>query len=372
MRDLPRAMTEHADNLELRPMNTRAAWKGPEIDYRREAMLEITADEVTEIDAALRHLRAEGDLDFPAITRTTFPLRNLGERLGRLGQELRFGRGFALVRGFPRERYELDDVARIYFGMGAHIGRAMPQSRFGELFGHVINISDYDPTVRGYQYGNAQRMHTDSMDVIGLMCARAARSGGVSRIASAVAVHDHIVRTRPDLARLLYRGFVYRRNELDAKFGTGHALIRHRVASYAVVDGEFSSYMGTNYAMNADKAGDSKLSEIDLEALEMVEKLASSPEFYLDMTIGEGDIQFLNNRLMLHGRTGYDDHPEPKLRRHMLRLWLRIPDWPAMPPQQIVHDSEDHRLWLARRTPYMEFPSRFFSGLDARRTALTS
>jgi len=71
------------------------------------------------------HLRSLGEVDFRDITPASFPLPILGAVLGRLGDELRHGRGFLLLRGLPRERYALDDMARIYFGLGAHIGRPL-------------------------------------------------------------------------------------------------------------------------------------------------------------------------------------------------------------------------------------------------------
>ena len=97
-----------------------------------------------------------------------------------------------------------------------------PQSWQGELLGHVIDISDIEQGVRGYNAGGGQRMHTDSCDIVALMCLRAAKSGGASRIASAIAVHDHMAATRPDLLRLLYDGYVFRRTERDASYGDGH------------------------------------------------------------------------------------------------------------------------------------------------------
>jgi len=249
------------------------------------------------------------------------------------------------------------------------IGRAITQSRQGEFLGHVVNISDVDPSVRGYQYGGGQNMHSDSCDIIGLMCLRAARSGGASRIVSAVAIHDELARLRPDLLRLHYWGFTYRRNELDARLGSGVIVPPVPIATFARRDGELSCYLGTNYALRAAEAGDSVLSAAQREAIEIVQQIATSPEFYLDMQIGEGDIQFLNNRLIFHGRTAYEDHQDVALRRHMLRLWLCIDQWPALPANQRPHSDEDHRLWLRQRRAFMEFPSRFFADLARRRSA---
>ncbi len=141
-----------------------------------------------------------GELDFPAITPETFPLPVLGGFLRNLRQELRFGRGFLLLRGIPRERYSTDDMARIYFGLGAHIGVPLPQSWQGELLGHVIDVSDVEPGARGYHAGGAQRFHTNSCDVVSLMCLQSAKSGGASQICSAIALHSRLGRERPELA----------------------------------------------------------------------------------------------------------------------------------------------------------------------------
>ncbi len=195
---------------------SRAAWTGATMDYRTDGLHTLAAAEVAEIDAALARLHRLGDLDLPAITPDTFPLPTLGGFLRNLRQELRFGRGFVLLRGLPRERYSTDDMARIYFGLGSHIGAPLPQSWQGELLGHVIDVSDIEPGARGYHKGGAQRFHTDSCDIVSLMCLREAKSGGASRIVSAVAVHQRLARERPDLLQVLYDGFVFRRREVDA------------------------------------------------------------------------------------------------------------------------------------------------------------
>ncbi|MEA2770519.1 MAG: hypothetical protein QOD93_3481, partial [Acetobacteraceae bacterium] len=102
----------------LTPSNSRAAWKGSEIDYRTVGMHVLTENEIAEIDAALDHLRSLGDVDFAAITQAEFPLSVCRPFLERAADELRDGVGFLLLRGLPRARYSEDDMARIYFGLG--------------------------------------------------------------------------------------------------------------------------------------------------------------------------------------------------------------------------------------------------------------
>jgi hypothetical protein len=345
------------------PIASRASWKGSTLDWQKDALHVFAPAEIEEIDAALRHLKSLGDLDLPDITTDAFPLPTVGRYFVRLREELRRGRGFVLLRGLPRERYSIDDMARIYYGFGVHIGAPGPQSWQGELLGNVIDVSDIEADPRGYHKGGRQNFHTDSCDVVALLCLRAAKSGGKSRIASSVGIHDAICERRPDIARRLYEGYRYRRMALDAQHGEGVVVSPEPVPVYFVRDGELSSYYMLNYARMAAEAGESTLSDFDMEALEEIQRLANSEEFYLDMSIEEGDIQFLNNRIMLHSRSHYEDHPEVSRRRHMLRLWLQMPSWPDMPPRQVLHTAGDRRLWRRQRRARMEFPSAYLEDM---------
>lgn len=46
----------------------------------------------------------------------------------------------------------------------------------------------------------------------------------------------------------------------------------------------------------------------------------------LHMVLEVGDIQFLSNSQVLHARTAYKDHAPPAPRRHLMRLWLAVPE----------------------------------------------
>src|SRR5262249_59389613 len=95
--------------------------------------------------------------------------------------------------------------------------------------------------------------------------------------------------------------------------------------------GQLTCNVSGSYPYRAVKAGDWTMTPVQIEALDEMARIAASPKLYLDMSIGEGDIQFLNNRTILHGRTDYQDSPEIPTPRHMLRLWLQMPSWPARP-----------------------------------------
>ena len=352
----------------LAPIEGPSVWHGSRIDLREEGVRTLSTAEVDELDAALSHLRSLGDIDFPKITPQTFPLPSLGGYLAGLGDQLRYGRGFLLLRGLPRERYSVDDTARLYVGLGAHIGRLIPQSYQGELLGHVIDISDIEAEARGYHAGGAQGMHTDNCDIVSLLCVRAAKSGGVSRFVSAAAVHNRLLEERPDLLAALYGEYVFRRMERDAEYGDGR-LVKN-VVIFSGETGDFSCNISGSYPRRAVAAGDAVMTALQSEALDALKRIAASPEFHLDMTIGEGGIQFLNNRVLLHGRTGYQDWPEVARRRHLMRLWLRLPSWPDLPGNQGMHSPADHPLWLRQRRPFMEVPSRYLAEMTRRKAEL--
>lgn len=66
------------------------------------------------------------------------------------------------------------------------------------------------------------------------------------------------------------------------------------------------------------------LSEKQQEAMQVLEEVCN--RLALHMILEVGDIQFLSNCHVLHARTAYVDHPPPHPRRHLMRLWLAVPE----------------------------------------------
>jgi hypothetical protein len=355
--------------VNLSPIEGSAAWEGPQIDWQKEGLHVLSPEQIGEIDGALGHLRSFGDTDFAEIGPEYFPLPTLGGFFAGLAERLRTGPGFLLLRGLPRARWPLDDLARIYVGLGCYLGHLSPQSYQGELLGHVIDVSDVEAQARGYHKGGAQRMHSDNCDIVSLMCVRTAASGGISRIVSAAAVHNRLLVERPDLLDALYGEYVFRRMELDAEFGD--ATLVKNVVIFSRDSGQLTCNVSGSYPHRAVTAGDAVMTPLQIEALEEMKWISASPDLYLDMEIREGDIQFLNNRTILHGRTGYEDATDIARRRHMMRLWLEVPSWPPLPRNQGVHWPEERPLWLRQRRPFMELPSRYLAEMSRRQLELT-
>lgn len=338
-------------------IKSAAAWKGPEIDWQKEGLHILSQDEVHEIDQALDYLKSLGKVDFPDIKPSNFPLNKVAKLMRSLPKRLQEGCGFVMLRGLPRERYTDDDMALVYFGLCSYVGTTLTQSYLGDLIGHVVNVSDFEPLSRGYRKGGGQLMHTDSCDIIGLMCLRTAKSGGKSRISSAVTVHNYMAEHHPELLQVLHEGLYLKRNDEDGRHAT-RTFSEGKIKFFNESQGEFISYLPTGYARLCEKSGQRPYTQAESDALYTVRKVCVMPEHYLDMGFTDGDIQFLNNRTMVHGRTDYEDYPELHKRRHLLRMWIRTDMWQKMPESQVFHTDEDMALWAKNRRPFMEMPSK--------------
>lgn len=302
------------------------AWKGSEIQNDASWLYQLDAAEIAEIDGALQHARRIGArLPFPA---GSFPLPRLAATLDGILEELENGRGFKLIRGIPRQRYTDEECELIYWGLGAHLGNPVSQNARGHRLGHVRDEGRElaDPNARAYQTSQRMDFHTDLLpiDVLGLFCMRTAKTGGASKLISALTIHNMLRAERPDLLEALYGMFHldWRGEEPEGEqpwftipmFSNHDGKVTARICS--IVYYESAARFGAQYRPTA----------VQHEALEAVQEIANRPELMLTMDFQEGDIQFINNHTMMHAREAYEDYAEPERRRHLLRMWIAVPD----------------------------------------------
>ena len=207
-------------SLVLPPLQTgAAAWYGPEMAARDEWLMPLAAADIREIEQAVEPLVAR-DADIAAISAADFPLPSLGPKLkARVRDEVLSGRGFLLMRGLPVERWSMREAATAFFGLGAHLGSARSQNAKGHVLGHVrdLGLDAQDPNVRIYQTSARQTFHTDSCDIVALLCLKTARSGGLSALVSSTTIFNEMRRRRPDLLALLLEPIATdRRGEVPA------------------------------------------------------------------------------------------------------------------------------------------------------------
>lgn len=306
-----------------------SAWYGPALAARADWIEVLSDAEILEIDDAAERL-VGADFDIPSIRRQDFPLPTLAPRLRRLLDELLTGRGFLLLRRLPVERWSRRKVATAYFGLGAHLGNARSQNAQGHVLGHVRDLgqSSADPNVRIYQTRERQGYHTDSSDLVGLLCLQTAKEGGLSSLVSSVTIFNEIRKRRPDLLLSLFEPI-----ETDRRGEVPEGQKPYfQIPVFSWYAGLLSAVYQRKYIDSARRFVGSPLSPQQAEALDLFDALADDPEVNLAMKLLPGDIQLVHNHTLLHDRTAFEDWPEPERKRHLLRLWLAPVEARPLPP----------------------------------------
>ncbi|RAI60654.1 TauD/TfdA family dioxygenase [Roseicella frigidaeris] len=327
---------------ELLPVTDASAWRGAEIAGDPGWIDSLTAAEVEELAAALRGVQARG-LATTAITRADFPLPGLAPRLAAWLREAQTGRGFFLLRGLPAERFTEAEREAIFWGLGTHLGTAVSQNSHGEMLGHVFNQGRVygSANTRGYQTKARLDFHTDRCDLVGLLCQRRAKSGGLSSVVSTMAVHNEILRRRPDLLPILYHGFHYAEREAaDNPSG----VTPQPIPVFSRHQGVLSCRFIRNPIETGAQRRGVPLTADEQAALETMSELSARPDMRLDMMLEPGEMQFCNNYVTTHARTEFEDWPEPERRRLMVRLWLTVTPRRPLAPDFGEHDGIPARL----------------------------
>jgi hypothetical protein len=310
------------------PVVGASVWRAREVAADTRWRHELTASDRAEIVGAVTHARAGGK-NYATVGRDDFPLPELRRRIEAWTEMLHAGRGFVLLRGFPVDQLDADGVELAYAGFGAHFGTAVSQDAEGTLLGHVRDrgVARTGPEVRLYTTRERQDFHTDGADVIGLLCLQRARTGGESRIVSAAAVYNEMLRRDPRLLELLYEPVCWDRNGEES---AGEEPF-FRLPVLTDVGGRPRFFYIGWYIRDAQRhAGVPPLTEDQRAAMAMIEEIANAPEFHLEMDFRPGDVQLLNNAVILHAREAYTDFDEPARKRHLLRLWLRAHDFASV------------------------------------------
>jgi hypothetical protein len=307
-----------------------SAWYGPDMALRQDWIEILSEAEINEIEQSAKRL-AGVSADIPSIRREDFPLPTLGPRLRRVLDDTLNGRGFALLRGLPVDRWSRLESVIAFYGIGTHVGAARPQNAKGHALGHVkdLGLSSRDPNIRIYQTRERQTYHTDSCDVVALLCLRPAKSGGLSSLVSSVTIFNEMRRRRPDLAETLFERIeTDRRGEKDEGQKS-----YFNIPVFNWHEGLLSTIYQRQYIESARRFPDvPPLTARHVEALDLFDALANDPSLHFQMEFLPGDVQFVHNHTLLHDRTAFEDWPEPDRKRHLLRLWLAPSNARSLPP----------------------------------------
>lgn len=236
---------------------------------------------------------------------------------------LKEGTGMALIRGLPVHELDAIDVATIYWGIGRHLGNAMPNNPDGDMLGHVMDLgkSQADANSRGYQTREAMDYHCDQCDIVGLICIRTAKSGGISKVASSVSMYNTLLRDYPEYAQSLSEPLHWTKHGEHAQ---GEAPY-YTSPVFNFLENKLCTSFGPKHIVKGHELPDTPpLTELQRAALRQAEDIAEQQ--HIDMVLEAGDMQFLNNYVALHTRSAYSDFDDPARKRLLWRLWLMNPD----------------------------------------------
>ena len=316
--------------MHYEPIVGEAVWYGRELARRDDWIRHFSADELSDIAAAVHAFRKTG-LTLESVSREHFALPRLGPVLREILRELLDGRGFILLRGLPVERMTREEQAIAYLCLGAWLGRFRSQNAKGHLLGHVkdLGLDIRDPNVRYYQTRRKLEYHTDSVDIVGLLCLKTAKAGGESFLASSMTVYNEVLARRPDLMPALFEPFpTDRRGEVPEGMQPWFDIpIFNRHA------GRLSCIYVRQYIESAQRnfPAARRLSAEQYTAMDLIDELCNDPSIHLSMDFRPGDIQLLHNHQILHSRGDFENWPEPERHRHLLRMWLAPPEARPLP-----------------------------------------
>lgn len=313
------------------------AWRSAELAGGKAAITRrLGSEELAACEGALAAIKAAG-LGLDDLELAHFKQPALIRLMAELRREIMDGKGLVVLAGLPVESFEVEEIGHLYWGLGTHLGLGVSQSSMGDRLGHVVDVSGKDPRQRAYRNSCELRLHTDTSDIVSLCSLQTASEGGASIFASALAVHNEMLRDCPDLLAALYRGFHYHR---FGEEGPGQAPITpYRVPHFAAVEGEVSLRYVRQYIELAADESRTPLGEEELTALDRFDAIARRPDMALEFMLEPGEAIFVNNLTVMHARRGFEDGAAPDQKRHLLRLWIDVPNGRPTVPEMFIYEG---------------------------------
>lgn len=294
-------------------------------------MIDLTAEEIAEIDIALReHLGS--NVEYQDITKSQFPLPCFSTKLSYVLDVIENGIGAVILRGLPVEKYEPIELKKLFWGISLDLGTPIGQSSEGELINEIkdISLKIGDPKSRYINSRGAAALHSDGCDLVMMLSIAEAESGGESELASSVGVHNEMLKHYPDLLEVLYEPFDHKLPNWYQGTENYYPLpIFANCQGYFVCT--YARYLIED-AQNYTNAP--RLTEKQRQALDKLDEIYNSPKFKLSFRLKPGDILLMNNLLAVHGRKEYTDGATSK--RHLMRVWVSHPKSRPLPPEYSI------------------------------------
>lgn len=309
-------------------------WRGADWANDEPWIHRLSPGELAEIDQAVADARKRG-CTVPDMSPADFVLPELSQRIRAWREVVDRGRGFQLVRGLPVDRYSLEDLRLLFWGLARQLGEPEPQDAAGALMHDIRDTGQKvrnTANIRGFQTNDELQFHNDGGDAFLLLCLRTAESGGTSKLVSVAALFNRVLAESPALARVLQQPFHFdaRQQQSNGRPGVQVVpiLLWHAQRLHVIYK--------RGYIKTAQRFEDvPRLSAQQQEALDLVDHICNEPGFQLSFDMQPGDLQIGSNHSVLHSRTQYTDPADPAQQRHLLRVWVTLPGGTDLPPEFI-------------------------------------
>ncbi len=328
-----------------------SAWRADDFHSLEPFYFELGSRHVEALDQALHAVQRRG-LAVAQIGREDFPLSAIESDIQVIYDQLLFGKGVVIVRRLPVERYSLEELELIYWGLGTHLGTGVSQSVMGDRIGHVTDVSGKDPNERAYRNSLAIPPHTDLADIVGMLSVRKAKDGGASTYVSVIAMHNEILARRPEHLASLYRG--YRMHRFGEQPPGEPPVTRDPVPVLGQCDGLISTRIVPEYIDMAEVELGEKMPMVDRAALDYFLALADDPRLRIELMLEPGELSFINNYFILHSRTAFYDDRNAGAGRLLLRLWLVAHDRRPVPANFARAEGDGIEAQPGRENSYFE------------------
>lgn len=315
--------------MEMKLIESQADWRGEALSKRSDWLHQLSDAEIGEIDKAYKSVKARG-IDIREVSKDNFVLDRFPRIAEKCQVALEDGPGVYLIRGFPIGNYPREDMKLINWGLAKYVGTAVSQSSEGDVMGDVRNLNPDPEKSRGYKSSRELYFHCDSADVSSLFSVINAKSGGLSGVCSTVGVHNEMARTRPDLLEVMYEPWwwTWQTNCYS------HEAPIYQQPIFSQQDGHLSCrYIGELLRQTPRRYPIlPALTPRQVEAMALFDKLLNGPDFAIWKPFVPGDWQMVNNHIVMHARTEFEDYPELERKRHLLRMWLAMPNSRPLSP----------------------------------------
>ena len=320
------------DGAKDSPVRGASVWRGADLERDRSwefVLNEAGRNELRAATATARKSRA----GFADIDAAAFPLPRLAPVAARIGRELRDGRGFALLRGFPVEGHGLDEIETMYWGFCAHLGTAVSQNGDGGLI-HYVTEGPLRPNqgTRAVGFPREAPLHVDLADAVSLLCVRQAPDNPPSRVASSMTVHNALLAERPEWMAAARRGFAWDRMEEHGAHETPSS--DYRVPLFSRAGDTVSARYNRHWIESAAQRAGRRLAADEEALFDFVDGIARETCF--EFAFGAGDAQFCNNYTVMHGRAAHEPEADADRRRLLMRIWFDVSAFRAFSDEAVV------------------------------------